>query len=177
MQPPVILIGPLGALMGALLGWLVSRLKSREAVLSLTVGGLILIQGICDHFHLSALLAAMTLGAVMANVAPFPSRSLGDQVASLAAPILIGFFVLAGAHLRADLLPALGWLGVLYLLARFAGKLGGAFLGAWLGNAPPQVRSNVGYGLLSQVGIAIGLSLVVAAEFTPLGKAGEALAY
>lgn len=166
----------LGALMGAPLGWLVARLKSREAVLSLAVGAMILIEGICDHYHLSSLLAAMTFGAMVANISPLPSRALGEQIATLAAPILIGFFVLAGAHLRADLLPALGWLGAVYLLARFAGKLGGAWLGAWLGGAEPQVRANVGFGLLSQVGIAIGLSLVVAAEFTPLGDEGRALA-
>jgi Kef-type K+ transport system membrane component KefB len=166
----------LGALVGAPLALVAARLESREAVLSLAVGALILIEGMCDQLHLSSLLAAMTLGAMVANIAPFAGRALGEQIAFFAAPILIGFFVLAGAHLRVDLLPALGWLGVLYLLARFGGKLAGAWLGAWLGGAPPRVRNNVGYGLLSQVGIAIGLSLVVAAEFTPLGDAGEALA-
>jgi len=166
----------LGALVGGILGILLRRGRSRERVLSLAVGALILIEGICDQFHLSSLLAAMTFGIFMTNLAPFASSILGELIPSLAAPILIGFFVLAGAHLRADLLPALGWLGVLYLLARFAGKLGGAWLGAWLGKATPEVRSNVGYGLLSQVGIALGLSLVVAAEFTPIGPTGEALA-
>jgi Kef-type K+ transport system membrane component KefB len=166
----------LGAVIGGILGLIVRRIKSRETVLSLTVGTLILIDGICAQLYLSSLLTAMTFGALMTNIAPFPSRALGEQVASLAAPILIGFFVLAGAHLRADLLPALGWLGVLYLLARFTGKLGGAWLGALIGRTSPAVRKNVGFGLLSQVGIAIGLSLVVAGEFTPLGPAGEKLA-
>ncbi|MGY6276384.1 cation:proton antiporter [Methylomonas sp. MgM2] len=165
-----------GALVGATLGILLRRGRSRERVLSITVGALILIEGICDQFHLSSLLAAMTFGALMANIAPFASNIVGELIPSLAAPILIGFFVLAGAHLRADLLPTLGWLGVVYLLARFIGKLGGAWLGAWIGRATAEVRGNVGYGLLSQVGIAIGLSLVVAAEFTPLGPSGEALA-
>ena len=166
----------LGGLVGLILGILLRRGRSRERVLSLAVGALILIEGISDQFHLSSLLAAMTFGTLMTNIAPFASRILGELVPSLATPILIGFFVLAGAHLRVDLLPALGWLGVLYLLARFAGKLGGAWLGAWIGRSTPEVRSNVGYGLLSQVGIAIGLSLVVAAEFTPMGQAGETLA-
>ena len=159
----------LGAVVGATLGVILRRSRSRERVLSLAVGALILIEGIC-------LLAAMTFGALMTNLAPFACSILAELIPSLAAPILIGFFVLAGAHLRADLLPTLGWLGALYLLARFAGKLGGAWLGAWAGRTSPEVRDNVGYGLLSQVGIAIGLSLVVAAEFTPVGPAGEALA-
>jgi len=166
----------LGGTVGLILGVLLRRGRSRERVLSLAVGALILIEGICTQFHLSSLLAAMTFGTMMTNIAPFASKILGELIPSLATPILIGFFVLAGAHLRADLLPALGWLGALYLIARFAGKLSGAWLGAWIGRSAPEVRSNVGYGLLSQVGIAIGLSLVVAAEFTPMGQAGEALA-
>ncbi len=165
-----------GALIGGTLGTLLRRGRSRERVLSLAVGALILIEGICEQFHLSSLLAAMTFGVLMTNLAPFASSILEEMIPSLAAPILIGFFVLAGAHLRADLLPTLGWLGVLYVMARFAGKLGGAWLGAWLGKTSPEVRNNIGYGLLSQVGIAIGLSLVVAAEFTPLGPQGESLA-
>ncbi|MGR8932298.1 MAG: cation:proton antiporter [Gammaproteobacteria bacterium] len=166
----------LGVLVGGPLGFIVRKLKSKETVLALAVGALVLIEGISDQMHLSSLLAAMTFGLLMTNIAPFHSRSLGEQIASLAAPILIGFFVLAGAHLRADLLPSLGWLGVIYLVARFAGKLSGAWLGAWIGRTPPEVRNNVGYGLLSQVGIAIGLSLIVSAEFTPLGRSGATLA-
>lgn len=166
----------LGALIGTALGWLAAHSHSREGVLTLTIASLLLVIGLAEQFALSSLLAIMALGAMMGNIAPLPCRNLRKQVASLSAPILIAFFVLAGAHLRVDALPALGWLAALYLLARFGGKLSGAWLGARIGGAPPAVRNNIGYGLLSQVGIAIGLSLVVINEFTPLGTAGAALA-
>jgi hypothetical protein len=38
------------------------------------------------------------------------------------------------------------------------------------------VRNNIGFGLLSQVGVAIGLSLVVANDFGNLGEEGANLA-
>ena len=165
-----------GALMGTMLGWLTARSNSREDVLTLTIASLILIIGLADQLGLSSLLTIMALGAMMGNIAPLPCRNLRKQIASLSAPVLIGFFVLAGAHLRVGALPTLGWLAALYLLARFGGKLGGAWLGARIGGAAPAVRNNIGYGLLSQVGIAIGLSLVVISEFTPLGTTGATLA-
>ena len=166
----------LGAAAGLLVGPLLSRLGSREQVLALAIGVLVGIAGIAARLDFSPLLANMTFGVLLINIAPMSTRALVEDVALLGAPILIGFFVLAGAHLRLDLLPALGLLGVVYLVARMAGKVSGAWLGAVLSKAAPEVRHNIGLGLLSQVGIAIGLSLVVANEFSAYGEAGKRLA-
>jgi len=166
----------LGAAAGLAVGPLLSRLDSREHVLSLAVGALVGIAGVAEWLDFSPLLANMTFGVLLINIAPISTRALVEDVSLLGAPILIGFFVLAGAHLRVDLLPALGLLGLVYLLARMAGKVSGAWLGAVLSGADPQVRRNIGLGLLSQVGIAIGLSLVVANEFSAYGEAGRRLA-
>ena len=43
--------------------------------------------------------------------------------------------------------------------------MGGAYLGAIMGRALPQVRKLVGFTLLPQVGAAIALALVVENEF------------
>ena len=165
-----------GALAGAAVAPWVKRLGSREAVFTLTVGALVSIVGLSQQFGISSLLANMACGVVLVNAAPISSRKAFDQMAVASAPLFIAFFVLAGAHLRLDLLPSLGLLGAVYLLARIIGKVGGAALGGAIARAPRAVRSNIGFGLLSQVGIAIGLSLVVAKEFAPYGEAGRTLA-
>ena len=166
----------LGVAAGLIVGPLLSHLGSREASLSVTIGALVAIAGVAEQTGVSPLLANMAFGALLVNVAPLSTKALVEQISTLGAPILIGFFVLAGAHLRLDLLPSLGMLGVIYLLARIFGKVSGAALGAWLSGAPEVVRRNIGYGLLSQVGIAIGLSLVVAGEFSGFGPEGRRLA-
>jgi Kef-type K+ transport system membrane component KefB len=85
------------------------------------------------------------------------------------------FFVLVGARLQVSLLPQMGILGLAYLLLRAVGKFGGAWMGAWLGQAVPTVRNYVGFGLLSQAGVAIGLALSVANRFDAYGEAGVQL--
>jgi Kef-type K+ transport system membrane component KefB len=162
----------LGIFTGLLSGPWVRRIEARDAVFALTIGVVILNAGVANHLHLSALLANMAFGAVVTNITPVSSRRLFGQMAVFAAPLFIAFFVVAGAHLRIDLLPALGLLGLVYLVARMAGKVTGAYLGALGARASAPVRSNIGFGLLSQVGVAIGLSLVVATEFGQLGGDG-----
>jgi Kef-type K+ transport system membrane component KefB len=166
----------MGAVIGLVAAFAIRRISSREGVFTLALGSLILNAGLANHLHLSALLVNMTFGAVIANITPISSRSLFDQLSAFSPPLFAAFFVIAGAHLRLDLLPSLGLLGAIYLIARIAGKVSGAYLGAVLGQAPPEVRNNIGFGLLSQVGVAIGLSLVVAKEFGGEGAIGNDLA-
>lgn len=166
----------LGSIGGLIAGHLIRRIEVRESAFSLAIGGLVLNAGIATHFHLSALLVNMAFGMVIANVTPISSRRLFEQVGSFSGPLFIAFFVIAGAHLRIDLLPALGLAGSVYLLARSTGKMSGAYLGAAIARTPKAVRNNIGFGLLSQVGVAIGLSLVVANDFGNLGEEGAKLA-
>jgi len=161
---------------GFLLGPWLKKMSSRDSIFSIMMGTVLVIIGISNHFHLSLLLANMTFGIIVTNIAPISSKKVFEQVSIIMPPLFIAFFVIAGAHLRIDLLPSLGFLGLVYFLARMVGKISGASLGAFMVNAPHDVRKYIGFGLLSQVGIAIGLSLVVAKEFSPLGESGKELA-
>ncbi len=166
----------LGIIAGLILGPWLKKITSRSAIFSLAIGMILFIIGICEQFHLSALLANMAFGVVLTNIVPISSRKLFEMVNMLTPPIFIAFFVIGGAHLRIDLLPSLGIIGMVYLLARIIGKISGASFGAYIVNAPEAVKKYIGFGLLSQVGIAIGLSLIVAKEFSILGEAGSSLA-
>jgi len=70
-------------------------------------------------------------------------------------------------------LPSLGFLGIAYILARSVGLIGGSLLGATLGKVSNNVRNYIGLGILSQAGVAIGLSLIVKQDFGGLGKVVE----
>lgn len=86
--------------------------------------------------------------------------------------LFILFFTLAGANLHVAALPSLGLLGVLYILARSAGLVGGAAVGSAIGRLEPKIRKYLGMGILSQAGVAIGLSLIVKNEFTAISQHG-----
>lgn len=165
----------LGGIAGLILVPFLKKMKERNSIFSVGGGMVLLIIGLCEHFNLSSLLANMTFGIVLVNITPHSSQKLFGVVDMLTPPIFIAFFVLAGAYLRLDLLPSLGVIGLVYLLTRTAGKISGASLGALIANAPDTVKKYIGFGLISQVGIAIGLSLVVAGEFSTLGEAGMQL--
>ncbi|MFP4047070.1 MAG: hypothetical protein ACLFT4_04835, partial [Bacteroidales bacterium] len=79
------------------------------------------------------------------------------------------FFTIAGANLHIQSIPALGFIGLLYVIGRIAGLGGGAFIGASLGGLEPKVRKYLGFGILSQAGVAIGLALIVKNRFMGLG--------
>ena len=69
----------------------------------------------------------------------------------------------------------MGLLGIAYVTLRSFGKFTGAWIGGTLGRAEPAVRNNLGLGLLSQAGVAIGLALASSNRFCIYGQEGEAL--
>jgi len=72
------------------------------------------------------------------------------------------FFTLAGASLDLKVLAQVGLLGLGYIIARAGGKIVGATIGARAVDADPMVQKYLGFTLLPQGGISIGLSIIVA---------------
>jgi Kef-type K+ transport system membrane component KefB len=101
----------------------------------------------------------MTLGFASRHFLGTAGDRLLAPVEFLEEMVFVVFFTVAGAHFQAGVF--LGFLDVIliYLVARLAGKLGGAFVGARLGGAPPQVARWIGLGLAPQAGVAVGLAL------------------
>jgi len=95
-------------------------------------------------------------------------RKFYQALHSIDTPILILFLTLAGAKLQLDILPAVGILGIAYIVARLSGKILGARLGAAscyllpaaCQNISPLHRKYIGMALTPQAGVAIGLSLL-----------------
>lgn len=75
-------------------------------------------------------------------------------------PIFMLFFVLSGARLDVSVIPAIGFVGAVYIIMRVLGKLCGSRLGTVISKAPGTVRKYLGWTLIPQAGVAIGLSLV-----------------
>jgi Kef-type K+ transport system membrane component KefB len=71
------------------------------------------------------------------------------------------FFVISGAQLNLSTLPKVGLLGIVYVFARFGGKFLGAWLGGEITKQPAVVRNNLGWALMPQAGVAIGMATMV----------------
>ncbi|MBN1354267.1 MAG: hypothetical protein JW994_06335, partial [Candidatus Omnitrophica bacterium] len=98
-----------------------------------------------------------------------------DVIQGITPPLYLLFFVLAGAHLNIRLLPAMGMIGILYIIGRTTGLMSGAWFGATVTRSDENIRKYLGLGILSQAGVAIGLALLVGREFGSLNEVGKNL--
>ncbi len=162
----------LGIAVGIPFQELLNRLEHEHAVYGFVVGMVVFVAGVANSLGISLILALMTMGIVVANVRGDNSLYVRRVVERVGPLIYMLFFALVGARLQIILLPAMGLLGLTYLLLRTGGKLAGAWLGGTLGRASAQVRNYLGFGLLSQAGVAIGLALSIAHRFDGYGQAG-----
>ncbi len=142
---------------------------------SLLLIGAVLAVGSCARaLGISPLLGALMLGVVLANSSPRWHR-LSAALRRIDTPLYVLFFVLAGANLHLETLGHLGLLGIGYVLARTAGKLIGARLGALLGGFGALRGYYTGFSLLAQAGVAIGLAGVLAREWPAGGRMIESV--
>jgi len=170
----IVLSALLGAVIAVIFAVLARRLKNAGDVLILVVGFTFAVNGLCTLFHLSLILTNMVVGIILVNTQPHSLvQKIHDRLPLLMPLLFILFFTLAGANLHISALPSLGILGVIYVVMRSAGKIIASSLAARFGNVEEKIRKYVGLGLLSQAGVAIGLSLIVKHEFQGLGKTLE----
>lgn len=143
--------------------------KSRANRLSLCVAATVIGVALADMWNLSSLLLCMMIGAVFANLGKDVERVL-EGTDRWTPPLFMLFFVISGADLDLSILPTVGLLGVLYIIARSLGKYFGAMLGATAVKADHNIRKYLGITLLPQAGVAIGMAQIALAEFTNLGN-------
>ena len=117
--------------------------------------------GIAEITGVSNLLLCMAMGAVVANLSSDVGH-LMELCDGVTPPIFILFFVASGADLKLKLLPTVGIVGAVYVLFRVIGKVGGASLGAVMSHTDAKVKKYLGFALVPQAGVAIGLSKAAA---------------
>ncbi|EJP6471006.1 cation:proton antiporter [Clostridium botulinum] len=157
-----------GFVLGVILIYILNKCSIDSEIQILTLGAIIILTGLCIKFNLSSLLASMCLGITVANLSAH-SNEVFSTIENFASPVITAFFVLAGARLDIRMIPKIGILGICYLVFRMIGKVSGAYLGAAISKAPETVRKYIGYGLFSQIGVAVGLAIIVSREFKGTG--------
>jgi Kef-type K+ transport system membrane component KefB len=154
----------LGCGIGLPAAYMTGRIKPGEPVLSEALGLVFLCGGLAIWLEVSFLIAAMVMGMVVANFARHHEYPF-HAIENIEFPFMVIFFVLAGANLDISMVVQLGSIGLAYILARIAGKISGAWLGAVMSKADPCTRKWMGLALLPQAGVAIGMALVASNYF------------
>ena len=148
----------LGVVLGIPLAYLTGRIQPGEPTLEEALGAVLVCAGAALWLDVSVLLAAVVMGAVVANLARHHERPF-HEIERIEWPFLIVFFLLAGASLEIDALGDVGLVAVAYVVLRSAGKVAGGWLGVRMTGGDPLVRRWLGWGLLPQAGVALGLAL------------------
>ena len=167
----IVLSLALGGLMGWLLNWVEQFFHSGSKRMAVSVAFVLLTVGLSMlEFHIgpvhccfSLLLVCMMTGTVFCNICN-TSEELMRRADGWTMPLNILFFVISGAELDLSILtqPTMILIGVIYILARSAGKYFGSMASCALTKQSAPITKNLGITLLPQAGVALGMAITAA---------------
>ena len=168
----------IGAVLGFLISFMNRFFKSRNNRLIICIFSIFAACGIyylfkskyLGGFELSSLLMCMMIGAVYVNLSKDNGKTL-DVMDRFTSPIYLMFFVISGASLdltiffnKEGLVVVL--IALVYIIFRVMGKWTGAFTGASISRCEPKIKKYLGFALIPQAGVAIGLATTANVLFT-----------
>ena len=156
-----------GAFVGALFAMYV-RYVGREITLVLIVMCGLLSQ-VGTTQQMEPLIAAVTAGLVIENLAVAQGDALKSAVQRGAPPILVIFFVAVGASLQLGALTTVGLVALTLAAYRAAVIWVGVRAGVKTSGIDPRTAAYAWTGLISQAGITLGFASIVAAEYPGWG--------
>lgn len=158
----------LGGLAGLILTGLTKWFTGRGNRLICAICMIFLCLGVSVWAGFSTLLACMTMSALYVNLSK-EYEKVFELVDRMTPPIFTMFFVVSGATLDLGVLPSVGIVGVIYIIVRVIGKYLGALAGAKISKAEPVVAKYLGFALVPQAGVAIGLAGVALSQLPAFG--------
>lgn len=176
LKPILVNLGAmlLGGVFGVLLQLLMTKKRTTDNRLIISLAVLFAFCGICAMLDVSPLLGCMSMGMAYINVGG--DDKLFKQLNYFSPPILLLFFVRSGMNFQLDSLVSqsnhigsfsLLGVGVLYFVIRIAGKYLGAYIGCLCVGKPREVRNYLGLALVPQAGVAIGLAALCVRSLGP----------
>ncbi|HVL66607.1 MAG TPA: cation:proton antiporter [Vicinamibacterales bacterium] len=162
-----------GAMVGALFALYLRHVR-REVTIVL-IGVCALLSELGPRLHFEPLLAALAAGLVVENIAQASGDELKEAVERGALPVLIVFFAGAGASLHLDALAAIGVTAAVVSAVRLGLIRGASNVAARVAGVDPATGQYVWMGLISQAGVTLGLTILVAREFPDWGLRVQSL--
>ena len=168
----------LGSILGGLFSLVEKLFHSNSKRLSIAVTFVILATALSKvqiplGGEISIGFSPLLVCTVFCNVCDF-SEEIMFKTDRWTAPLYVLFFVLSGAELDLRVFGELAvvGIGIAYILSRSAGKIAGASAAAKLMKCEEKVCKYLGITLLPQAGVALGMSVTVAAQ---MGQEGAVI--
>jgi Kef-type K+ transport system membrane component KefB len=149
-----------GVALGLPMSFLTGRIREGEPTLIEALGLVFICGGIALWLEVSYLIAAMAMGATVANFAKHHTRPF-HAIKNIQSPFLVLFFILAGASLNLETFMGIGLVGGLYIALRLTGKIAGGWIAGRLSGMSNSNARWMGAAMLPQAGVAVGMALIV----------------
>jgi Kef-type K+ transport system membrane component KefB len=130
---------------------------------------------VSSTLHVEALLVALTAGVWVENVSSARGDALIKGIERVSLPVYALFFAVAGAKVNLTTLSALWPLALLIAGVRAACVWAGTSIGTRLSGVEPAVRRYAWLGFISQAGVTLALSTIVARTFPDWGPDAQAV--
>ncbi len=163
----IIVGAALGLFMGLLSHFIFEKFPKQEryvAYLVFILALILLSVTIAQQFHLSPILVPLSFGMVFTNFINKETYIIQNAALNnFGGPFVILFFTIAGLSLSFGILLEAGFLAIVFVALRSAGKIFGTRLATSLVSCPPTVKKYTGWCLLPQAGVTIGMLIALSA--------------
>ena len=163
--------------LGTTLGLVIAaylRLVNRQMLVVLLVLGFG-VSTVIEYLQFDSLLTFIVAGFIVRNLSK-QGHKFSAYIEKTGTVVYVVFFATAGADLNVPLVRQL-WPVALFLAgSRSLVTWGGSLLAGKMAKDPPMLRRWAWSGLVSQAGLALGLSVIIAREFPSIGPSFRALA-
>ncbi|NCO15026.1 MAG: hypothetical protein COZ36_03785 [Piscirickettsiaceae bacterium CG_4_10_14_3_um_filter_44_349] len=158
----------LGGALGFPMAYLNSHLYPGKSSQAEVLGLVLLCAGLAEIIGVSYILSAMMMGTVVANFSSHHQHRPFDELETFEWPLLILFFLLAGASLKLSALLTIGYMAVGYVVFRILGRVIGSYFGAKWAKCEQKQYAWMGFAMLPHAGVPIGMALLAIQQFPHL---------
>jgi Kef-type K+ transport system membrane component KefB len=153
----------LGGVIGVAASYFTKRTHlSSDHLFVISLALAILCWGLAEMVGVSAILACMALGTAVINLNVQVGKRSNELVDNIMTPVFVLFFATIGMEMDFSLFQSIWPLIIVYVVGRSIGKIAGCSLGGVLARSEPKLKKYLGFAMLDQAGVAMGLAILAA---------------
>ena len=163
----------LGGAIGGALAYVTKKMHlSSDHIFVISLAAAILCWGLAEMIEVSGMLTCMALGTAVINFNVQVGNRSNELVDNIMTPVFVLFFAAIGMEMDFSLFHLMWPLIIVYCVGRSVGKITGCSLGGVLARSEPKIRKYIGFAMLPQAGVAMGLAFLAAQALAGYELAG-----
>jgi Kef-type K+ transport system membrane component KefB len=153
----------LGGAIGVAISYVTKKMHlTSDHIFVISLAAAILCWGLAEMIGVSAILTCMALGTAVINLNVQIGNRSNELLDNIMTPIFVLFFAAVGMEMDFSLFHFTWPLIIMYCVGRSIGKITGCSLGGFVARSEPKIKKYLGFAMLPQAGVAMGLAFLAA---------------